>query len=104
MVAPGTFHTTMNYSGMFRGHKCNVSGYSELLVETKLATSGCLASVLSGKSYAKAIFAFKTVCLQQLLMEKVIEKVNAEDLNLVQDCSREKLDLVTEDDSASAFL
>lgn len=70
-----------------------------------------MAVVLNGKAYAKAIFAVKTVCeaLQRLLMEKFTE-VNAEEhspellSNLVQDCSREKLNLVIEDDSANAFL
>ena len=47
MVTPGLFHTTMNYLGIFTGHNCNGSGYSELLVNPKLAIRGCLASVLS---------------------------------------------------------
>ena len=73
----------MNYLDLVTGHKCNVSGYSELLVETKLATSGCLADVLSGKAYAKASFTFKTVwkALQWLLMEKFIKEANAEEHN-----------------------
>ena len=43
-------------------------------------------------------------------MKKLVEKVNTEEhnpaslFNLVEDCSRRKLDLVTEDDSANAFL
>ena len=60
----------------------------------------------------KVSFAFKTVCeaLQRLLMEKFIEEVNAEEqnpeslINLVQNCSREKLDLVIKDDLANALL
>ena len=83
-----------------------------ILVQSKLATSVCLASVLSGKAYAKAIFAIKTVCedLQYLLLGKVIEDVSAEERNpeslnnLVHDWSREKLDLVIEYDLANAFL
>ena len=83
MVTPGLIHTTMNYLGIFTGHNCNGSGYSELLVNPKLAIRGCLASVLSDKAYAKTIFAFKTVCeaLQHLLMEKFIEQVNSEEHN-----------------------
>ena len=82
MVTPGPFHTTLNYLGMVTGYKRNGSGYSELLVDTKLATSGCLASILSSNACAKAIFAFKTVCeaLQHLLMEKFIEEVSAESI------------------------
>ena len=102
----------MNYLGMVKGHKCNDSGYSEFLVESKLATSDCLAGTLNGKAYATTIFACTTVCeaLQRLLMENFIEEVNAEEhnpeslINLVQDCSGEKLDLVTEDVSANVFL
>ena len=82
VATPGPFPTTLNYLGMVTSHKCNGSGYSELLLKSKLATSGCLAGVLRGKAYSKTIFAFKT------------EKVNAEEHNpgslIVQDCSREK--------------
>ena len=83
MVTPGLFHTTMNYLGIFTGHNCNGSGYSELLVNPKLAIRGCLASVLSDKAYAKTIFSFFTVCeaLPHLLMEKFIEQVNSEEHN-----------------------
>ena len=111
VVTPGPFHKTMNYLGMIAGHKYNGSGYSELLVETKLATNGCLASILGGKAYAKAIFAFKTVKpYSAYWWKKFIEEVNVEEhntdspINLVQDYDREKLDLITEDDSANAFL
>ena len=43
-------------------------------------------------------------------MEKLIKEVNTEErnpepfINLVHDCSREKLDLVIEEDSANYFL
>ena len=69
----------MNYLDMVTRHKCDGSGYPELLVESKLAINTCLTSALSGKAYDKASFAFKTVCevLQRLLMEEV----NAEDHN-----------------------
>ena len=71
-VTPGPFHTTMNYLGMVTGHICDGSGYSELLLESKLATSGCLKGILNGKAYAKAMFAFKSVCeaLQRLLIHR----------------------------------
>ena len=57
----GPFHTGMNYMGMVTGYKCGSSGYAEILTEAELITSGCLASVLSGKAYAKALFCLKTV-------------------------------------------
>lgn len=65
MLTPGLFHTTMNYLGIFIGHNCNGSWYSELLVKPKLAITGCLASVLSDKAYAKTNFFFLN-CLWSL--------------------------------------
>ena len=59
VVTPGPFHTGMNYMGMVTGHKYRGSGYAEILIEAELITSGCLASVLSGKAYAKALFCPK---------------------------------------------
>ena len=56
VVTPGPFHTGMNYIGMLTGHKCRGSGYSEILIEADLVTSGCLENVLRGKAYAKALF------------------------------------------------
>ena len=102
----------MNYLGMVTGHKCNGSGYAELLLESKLATTGCLKGILSGKAYAKAMFAFRTVCeaLQLLLMETFIKEVDAGNdnpvslINLVQECTREKLNTVIDDPSANTFM
>ena len=98
VVTPGPFHTTMNYIGMVTGHKCRGSGYSELLLESK--------------TYAKAIFALKSVseAMQRLLMEKFIEEMLIETgnpealINLVKDCTRDKLDLVIQDPSTQALL
>ena len=71
VVTPGPFHTTMNYLGMLTWNKCRGSGYAEILIEAKLASSGCLTSILKGKAYAKAMFALKSVsaALQRLLLE-----------------------------------
>lgn len=52
IIIPDQFHTAMNYMGMITGHKCRGSGYSEILLEAQLVTSGCLKSVLSGKAYS----------------------------------------------------
>ena len=46
---------------MLTGYKCRGSGYSEILIESDLASSGCLKSILSGKSYSRAMFSFKVV-------------------------------------------
>ena len=104
IVLPGQFHTGMNYIGMITGHKCRGSGYTEILFEAKLATSGCLKSVLSGKAYSKALFCLKTVCeaLERLLLEQFIEEENVQIkpealLDMIKTCEREKLDLTLKD-------
>ena len=51
----------MNYIGMLTGHKCRGAGYSEILIEAGFTASGCLKRILSGKSYAKALFSLKVV-------------------------------------------
>lgn len=55
-IIPGKFHTAMNYIGKLTGLKCGGAGCPEILIEAGLATSGCLKSILSGKSCAKALF------------------------------------------------
>ena len=105
VVTPGPFHTGMNYIGMLTGHKCRGSGYSEILIEADLVTSGCLENVLRGKAYAKALFCLKTVCeaMERLLIDRFIEEEKIEVsnpmalLNLVQTCNRENLDTVLKD-------
>ena len=112
VVTPGPFHTCMNYIGMLTGHKCRGSGYAEILIESGLATSGCLKNIMSGKAYAKALFALKTVCeaMQRLLLEKYLaetEEVNVpfESLvKLVTKSSRENLDTVLADEMMQNFL
>ena len=73
VVTPGPFNT-----GMVTEHKCLGSGYSEILIEAQLVTSGCLGSVLKGKAYAKALFCLKTVTevMERLLMERFVEEEN----------------------------
>jgi hypothetical protein len=56
VVTIGPFHTSMNYIGMITNHKMRGSGYTEILFEAQLVTSGSLKGVLSGKAYAKALF------------------------------------------------
>jgi hypothetical protein len=102
VVTPGPFHTAMNYMGMLTGHKCRGSGYSEILIEAELITSGCLSSVLRGKAYARALFCLKTVteAMERLLIERFTEEEEAEIinpealLNLVETCSRKNRDLI----------
>ena len=90
----------MNYLGMVTGNKCKGS---EILLEAELVTTGCLNSMLKGKAYAKALFCLKTVseAMQRLLFERFAEEEDVEAnspvplLNLVQNCNRENLDLVS---------
>ena len=55
-VMIGPFYTSMNYLGMLTGHKMCGSGYTELLLEAQLVTTGSLKGILSGKS----LFCLKT--------------------------------------------
>ena len=54
---------------MVTGNKCRGSGYSEVLIEAELVTTGCLSGVLKGKAYASALFCLKTFseAMQKLL-------------------------------------
>ncbi|KAK3700755.1 hypothetical protein QZH41_010937 [Actinostola sp. cb2023] len=112
VVLPGPFHTGMNYMGMVTGNKCRGSGYSEILIEAGLVTSGCLTSVLKGKAYAKALFCLKTVseAMERFLFERFVEEEEVEVnnpaalLNLVQTCNRETLDLALQDPSTITIL
>ncbi|KAG1651612.1 hypothetical protein GQR58_026883 [Nymphon striatum] len=95
VIAPGPFHTVMNYIGMLTGHKCMGSGYSEILLEAGVVTSGCLKSVLKWKAYAKDLFSLKTVseAMKRLLIECFSEEedINVTNpvalLNAAQNCS-----------------
>ena len=112
VVIPGPFHTGMNYMSMVIGNKCRGSGYSKILIEAELVTSGCLKSVLKGKAYTKALFCLKTVseAMERLLVERCVEEENIEVnnpvalINLVQTCSRETLHLALQDPSTLAIL
>ena len=79
---------------MLTGHRCRGSGYSEILIEAELVTSGCLDSVLKGKVYAKALFCLKTVTeamerllLQRFVIEEEVEEYNYPVAHVVQDPS-----------------
>ena len=105
VVMIGPFHTSMNYIGMIAGHKMRGSGYTEILLEAQLVTSGSLKGILSGRAYAKAIFCLKTVCeaMERLLIEQFAEEedISVADpailLRMTQSCNRENLDEATND-------
>ena len=112
IILIGPFHTGMNFIGMLTNHKCRGSGYSEILMEAQLVTSGCLSSVLSGKAYAKAVFCLKTVCeaMERLLVEQFLvqEDLSTLDptalLDLVNLCSPENLENALSDDICQDLL
>ena len=105
IITPGAFHTGMNYIGMLTDHECRGSGYAEILIEAGVVTSGCLKSVLRGKSYAKALFCLKTVteAMEYLLIERFVADENVAItnpsalLNLLQTCDHENLQLALQD-------
>ena len=88
------------------------SGYSEILLESGLVTSGCLKSVLKGKAYAKALFCLKTVseAMERLLIECFSEEENVDVtypvalLSAAQNCSRESLNHAMHDPSTCIIL
>ena len=90
------FHTSMNYMGMLTGHKMCGSGYTEIVLEAQLVTSGSLKGVLSGKAYNKSLSCLKTECeaIENSLLERFAEEesVTVSDpaalLNITQSCSR----------------
>ena len=112
VVTLGPFHTVMNYIGMLTSHKCMGSGYSEILLESGLVTSGCLKSVLKGKAYAKALFCLKTVseAMERLLIECFSEEENVDVthhvalLSAAQNCSCESLNHAMHDPSTCIIL
>lgn len=95
IVTPGPFHTAMNYIGMITAHKCRGSSYAELVLEAGLVTSSSLNSVLSGKSFARALNFLKAMCeaLEILLLERFIEEEDVQMkpealTNLIKSCDR----------------
>ena len=102
----------MNYIGMLTGHKMLGSGYTKILFEAQLVTIGSLKGVLSGKSYAKSLFCFKTVCeaMERLLLERFVEDECVESmnpselLNITQTCTADQLDKTLKDSSTLRVL
>ena len=108
IILIGSFHTIMNYLNMI-GHKMAGSGYSEILTEANLITSGCLNGVLSGKSYSKSLWCLKVVseCFERLLFAEFVDQLPDESPirltnpasvdALIQSCTQEEL-VATQDD------
>ena len=106
IVLVGAFHTQMNFIGMLTGKKARGSGYAEILMEADLVSNGCLAGVLSGKAFTKAIFCLRTVeeALTRLLIEQFCEEYpqqidQSSLLQLITDCSKINLSIALDDPS-----
>ncbi|KAI4813981.1 hypothetical protein KUCAC02_003199 [Chaenocephalus aceratus] len=100
----GKFHTAMNYMSRLTGRKCLGAGYAEILIEAGLANSGCLKNILSGKSYAKALFSLKAVteALERLLFNVFLEEEKPDIpyeilFNLIHSCTSESLNSTLKD-------
>ena len=93
VITPGPFHTGMNFIGMLTYHKCQGSGYQDILLESGLVTSGSLCSVLKGKAYNKALFCLKTVVEA---LESLVDLLEAD-----QD-GAERMEEVEEDEECEA--
>ena len=74
IVLIGTFHIVCAYMKML-AKKMNGSGFSDILIESGLMTSGSMVSVLSGKGYSRAINCHKSLVegLERLLMKNFLE-------------------------------
>ena len=79
IILIGAFHIILNYLNMI-GHKMSGSGYSEILLESALVTSGCLRGVLTGKAYAKAMYCLKATseAMERLLIQQFIEETHTQ--------------------------
>lgn len=77
----GTFHIVCAYLKML-AKKMKGSGFSDILIESGLMTSGSMVSVLSGKGYSRAMNCHKSLLegLERLLMLKffIMEDDNME--------------------------
>ena len=71
IVLIGTFHIVCAYMKMM-AKKMKGSGFSDILIESGLMTSGSMVSVLSGKGYSRAMNCHKSLVegLERLLMNK----------------------------------
>ena len=111
VITPGQFHTGMDYIGMITAHKCNCSGYSEILIEAQLVNNGCLYAVLKGKAYSNALFCLKQdvrLCLRYRSFLEEMSDLNISDpvilLQFIQNITKETLGDTIEDESVNVVL
>ena len=75
IVLIGTFHLIMGYLNMM-GKKMDGSGFSDILLEANLTSSGSITGVLSGKNYSRAVRCHKVLfeSLNRLVIRKFLEE------------------------------
>ena len=106
----------MNYLNMM-GHKMAGSGYTKILIEANLVTSGSLHTVMTGKSHAKSLWCLKVVseCFERLLFRAFVRQLPRDSLlleqtdcqtlpDLIQECSIDTLQEALGDASLHTFL
>ena len=106
----------MNYLNMM-GHKMAGSGYTEILIEANLVTSGSLHTVMTGKSHAKSLWCLKVVseCFERLLFRAFVRQLPRDSLlleqtdcqtlpDLIQECLIDTLQEALGDASLQTFL
>ena len=93
----GTFHLICAYMKMV-GKKIAGSGFSDILLEAGLISSGSIEGVLKGKHYERAMNRHKVMmeCLEQLLMEKFLSHKDHDQLleSLPEETQRKLKELV----------
>lgn len=91
IVMIGSFHTVCAYLKMV-GKKMEGSGFSEILLESGLMSSGSLQGVVSGKNYSRAMYCHKAMAegLERMLFRK-FQDIKGEDRILQQSLQEESM-------------
>ena len=82
VILIGTFHLLCAYMKAI-GKKMAGSGLAEVFLEAGMIGSGCLAGVMSGKHYDRALHCHTVLleCLERLLIDQFIKDQCADDFN-----------------------
>ncbi|KAK6184936.1 hypothetical protein SNE40_007284 [Patella caerulea] len=75
IVMIGTFHLICGYLKML-GKKMEGTGFSDVLIEAGLISSGSLSGVMSGKNYSRSLHCHKVMVesMERLMISKFIEE------------------------------
>ncbi|XP_068203606.1 uncharacterized protein [Palaemon carinicauda] len=116
IVMIGTFHTVCAYLKMV-GKKMDGSGFSEILLEAGLMSSGSLQGVITGKNYSRAMHCHKALAegLERMLLRKfeslngglqqrIPEESMTKVISLIANRNKEGLVQVTDDGPFQEYL